>query len=59
MKISSMGGLSLYRIVSLYLSGLVNGTIAARAESIAYSFFMAVFPAVVSTLNVADANGLI
>ena len=51
-KISSMGGLSLYRIVSLYLSGLVNGTIAARAESIAYSFFMAVFPAVVFIFSI-------
>ncbi|MDD4819836.1 MAG: hypothetical protein PHD21_03255, partial [Flavobacteriales bacterium] len=51
-KIPSMGGLSLYRIVSLYIRGLIQGTLAARAESIAYSFFMALFPAVVFIFSI-------
>ena len=46
-KIRPAGDLSLYYILKLYSAGLVNGALAARAESVAYSFFMAVFPAVV------------
>ncbi len=46
-KVSAMGRLSLYRILALYGNGLVKGTLAARAESIAYSFFMAMFPGVI------------
>ena len=42
----------MYRLLTMYTLGLVNGTIAARAESIAYSFFMAVFPAVVFVFSV-------
>lgn len=51
-KIPSMGGLSLYRVIAMYGSGLIKGTIAARAESIAYSFFMALFPAVVFIFSI-------
>ena len=51
-KIRALGHLSLYRILKMYTAGLVNGTIAARAESIAYSFFMAVFPAVVFVFSI-------
>ncbi|MBQ8649800.1 MAG: YihY/virulence factor BrkB family protein [Flavobacteriales bacterium] len=46
-KVSAMGRLSLYRILALYGNGLLKGTLAARAESIAYSFFMAMFPGVI------------
>lgn len=45
-RFKSMGGLSLYRILKMYMRGLTNGAIASRAESTAYSFFMAVFPSI-------------
>ena len=52
LKIKSFGHLSLYRILKIYSAGLINGAIAARAESVAYSFFMALFPAVVFVFSV-------
>lgn len=61
-KIRPAGELSLYHILKLYSAGLANGALAARAESVAYSFFMAVFPAVAFVFSVipyipiADCN---
>ena len=51
-KIRPAGELSLYHILKLYSAGLANGALAARAESVAYSFFMAVFPAVAFVFSV-------
>lgn len=51
-KLRAFGHLSLYRVLKIYSAGLINGTLAARAESIAYSFFMAVFPAVVFVFSI-------
>ncbi|MCK5782573.1 MAG: YihY/virulence factor BrkB family protein [Flavobacteriales bacterium] len=44
MKIPGLEGLSVYDFLKLYTVGILNGTIPARASSIAFSFFMAVFP---------------
>lgn len=51
-KLRAFGHLSLYRVLKIYSAGLINGTLAARAESVAYSFFMAVFPAVVFVFSI-------
>lgn len=36
--------LHLYEVVSVFLKGIVDGNLANRAGSIAYSFFLAIFP---------------
>jgi membrane protein len=44
LKIPSFEGLSVYDFLELYVVGLIKGTLTSRAGSIAFSFFMAVFP---------------
>lgn len=44
-------GLSLYDLVKTYLTGIIEGAFSARAGSIAFSFFMAIFPALLFLLN--------
>ncbi|MFW5994494.1 MAG: hypothetical protein ACOCRN_00135, partial [Spirochaetia bacterium] len=39
-------GLSLYEVGVFFATGLVNGAITTRAASIAYRFFLGLFPAV-------------
>ena len=43
-KFKSLYGFSLYELFRLYLTGLLKGSITARAGSISFSFFMAFFP---------------
>lgn len=43
-KLPGLEGLSLYDLLELYVIGIMKGTIGSRASSIAYSFFMALFP---------------
>ncbi len=43
--------LSLYALSKMYASGLVKGALAARAGSVAFSFFMAFFPFLLFMLN--------
>lgn len=43
-KLPGMGGLRFYDFIKLYLQGIVQGTFSPRASSIAYSFFVAIFP---------------
>lgn len=42
---------SWYDVLTTYYDGLVNGTFSARASSISYSFFMALFPFILFILN--------
>jgi membrane protein len=42
-KLKWLGGLSLYDLMELYI-GIVEGALSNRAGSIAFSFFMALFP---------------
>jgi membrane protein len=44
-------GMTIYHLIKTYLTGIVRGTLSARAGSIAYSFFMAIFPALLFLLN--------
>lgn len=44
-------GLSLYDLLELYIVGIIEGTFTMRAGSIAYSFFIAIFPFLLFLLN--------
>ena len=44
-------GLSLYDLIKNYLTGIIKGAFSARAGSVAFSFFMAIFPALLFLLN--------
>ncbi|MBT8298236.1 MAG: YihY/virulence factor BrkB family protein [Maribacter sp.] len=43
-KLPAFEGLSLYDLIEMYLLGIVQGALSARASSIAFSLFMALFP---------------
>ena len=43
-RFSAMEGLSLYDIIEMYIIGIIQGTLSARASSIAFSLFLALFP---------------
>ncbi|RDK87206.1 YihY/virulence factor BrkB family protein [Marinirhabdus gelatinilytica] len=44
-------GLSLYQLLDIYGTGIIKGTFSSRASSIAYSFFVALFPFLLFILN--------
>ena len=44
-------GFSFYDLIKMYLSGLIKGDLTSRAGSISFSFFMAIFPALLFVLN--------
>ncbi|HLW15481.1 MAG TPA: YihY/virulence factor BrkB family protein [Flavobacteriaceae bacterium] len=44
-------GLRLYDFLEIYIKGLSQGILSYRASSIAYSFFMAIFPFLLFVLN--------
>ena len=44
-------GFSFYDLLKMYFYGLVKGDLTSRAGSISYSFFMAIFPALLFVLN--------
>jgi len=46
-----LNGLSLYDLLEMYIFGIVRGTFTPRAGSIAFSFFMALFPFLLFILN--------
>ena len=46
-----MEGLTLYNFLFIYWGGIVKGTFSTRASSIAFSFFMAIFPFLLFVLN--------
>ncbi|WP_339919976.1 YihY/virulence factor BrkB family protein [uncultured Flavobacterium sp.] len=50
-KLSWLGGLSLYELMELYVIGIAEGALSNRAGSIAFSFFMALFPFALFILN--------
>ncbi len=43
--------LSLYQLLELYVLGVLKGALTTRASSIAFSFFMALFPFLIFVLN--------
>ncbi|GHC52658.1 YihY/virulence factor BrkB family protein [Ulvibacter litoralis] len=44
-------GLSLYDLLEIYVTGIIKGTFSSRATSIAYSFFVALFPFILFIMN--------
>ena len=44
-------GLSLYDLLETYTIGIIEGTFSSRASSIAYSFFVAIFPFILFIMN--------
>jgi len=50
-KIPGTNGLSLYHLLDIYGTGIIKGTFSSRASSIAYSFFIAIFPFLLFILN--------
>ena len=51
LKIPGFEGLSIYDFIELYVLGLIKGALTSRAGSIAFSFFMAVFPFILFLLT--------
>lgn len=50
-KLPGLGNFTLYHLMDIYLAGIFRGVFAMRASSIAYSFFLALFPFLLSLLN--------
>ena len=50
-KLSAFEGLSLYDLIEMYLSGILQGALSTRASSIAFSLFMALFPLLIFLLS--------
>lgn len=50
-KLPGFGGLSLFDLIKNYVFGIIEGTFSTRAGSIAFSFFMALFPFLLFLLN--------
>lgn len=46
-----LGGFSLYHLMDIYGTGIIRGSFSPRASSIAYSFFLALFPFLLLLLN--------
>ena len=44
LKIPGMEGMTVYDFLKLYFNGIIKGMLTARAGSIAFSFFIALFP---------------
>jgi membrane protein len=51
LKLNWLEGLSLYDLLELYVIGIAEGALSNRAGSIAFSFFMALFPFALFILN--------
>jgi len=43
-KIPGLEGMNLYDLLQMYISGIIKGALTSRAGSIAFSFFIALFP---------------
>lgn len=50
-KLSWLHGLSFHELITIYITGIINGAISYRAAAIAWSFFMALFPFLLFILN--------
>lgn len=50
-KLPGLGQFSLYHLLEIYLNGILKGSFSPRASSIAYSFFLALFPFLLLLLN--------
>ncbi len=51
-KVPGLEGMSLYDVLEMYVVGIVRGALTSRAGGIAFSFFMALFPAALFILTI-------
>ena len=51
-KVPGLEGMSLYDVLEMYAVGIVRGALTSRAGGIAFSFFMALFPAALFILTI-------
>jgi membrane protein len=50
-KVPGMDGMTLYHLMDMYVIGIVRGAVTSRAGSVAFSFFMALFPFILFILT--------
>ena len=50
-QLPGFNGFSLFDLIEMYFLGIVKGALTARAGSISFSFFMAIFPFLLFILN--------
>jgi membrane protein len=50
-KLPGFNGFSFFDLLEMYFSGILKGALTARAGSISFSFFMAIFPFLLFILN--------
>ena len=50
-RIPGLKGFSMYHLLEMYVVGIIKGALTARAGSISFSFFMALFPFLLFVLN--------
>lgn len=50
-RLPALGEFTLYNLLDIYGTGILKGTFSFRASSIAYSFFLALFPFLLFLLN--------
>src|SRR5690554_6482823 len=50
-KMPGLEGLTLYELLRIYITGIIKGAFNYKAGSIAFSFFMALFPFALFLLN--------
>ena len=50
-KLPKYPGFSIYDLLEIYFSGIIKGVFSARAGSVSFSFFMALFPFLLFILN--------
>lgn len=46
-KLPLFEGVSLYHVTRFFIKGIIQGSVTSRAGSVAYSFFMALFPGII------------
>lgn len=46
-KLPGFGGMSLYVVSKFFFHGIINGSLNMRATSLAFSFFLALFPSII------------
>ena len=51
LRIPGLKGFSMYDLLEMYIVGIIKGALTARAGSISFSFFMALFPFLLFVLN--------
>ena len=51
LKLPGLEGLTLYELLRIYITGIVKGAVNYKAGSIAFTFFMALFPFALFLLN--------